>query len=266
MHEIKKEPLKGKRVVITRAKEQAESFSRRLKAFGAQVIEFPTIKFAPPEDWSKVDRAISSLSHYDWLIFTSVNGVRFFFARLEEKGLNFSLLKKISIAAIGPATAKEIEKKKLEVSYIPKNYVAESIVEGFKKYDLSGKRALLPRAEKARELIPEKLREEGMEVDVVTVYRTLPERRNAFEMARMIKNGEVDLITFTSSSTVRNFVEVLKEKLDLKNSLSQVKIACIGPVTAKTARELGLRVDILAEEFTIDGLIKSILNFYRAKC
>jgi uroporphyrinogen III methyltransferase/synthase len=264
MNELGKEPLKGKSIVITRAKEQARSFSRKLKAFGARVIEFPTIKFAPPEDWSEVDKAISNLSHYDWLIFTSVNGVRFFFARLEEKGLDFSPLREISIAAIGPATAKEIEGRELKVSYIPENYVAESIVKGFKKYELSGKRALLPRAEKARELIPEKLREEGMEVDVVTVYRTLPERKNASEMARMIKNGEVDLITFTSSSTVRNFVEVLKEKLDLKSSLSQVKIACIGPVTAKTARELGLKVDILAEEFTIDGLIKSILNFYQA--
>ena len=262
MNELKREPLKGKIIVITRAKEQAGGFSKKLKAFGARVIEFPTIKFAPPEDWTGVDKAISNLSHYDWLIFTSVNGVRFFFTRLEEKGLDFSLLRGISIAAIGPATAREIEKRGFEVSYIPENYVAESIVDGFKKYDLKGKKALLPRAEKARELIPEKLREEGMEVDVVAVYRTLPERKNASEMARMIKKGEVNLITFTSSSTVRNFVEVLAGKLDLESSLSQVRIACIGPVTAKTARELGLKVDILAEEFTIDGLIKSILNFY----
>ncbi len=265
MNEFGKRPLKGKSIVITRAEEQAGSFSKKLRSLGARVIEFPTIKFAPPEEWNEVDRAISNLSHYDWLIFTSVNGVRFFFARLEEKSLDFSLLQGISIAAIGPATAKEIEKKGLEVSFIPENYVAESIVEGFKKYELSGKKALLPRAEKARELIPQKLREEGMEVDVVVVYRTLPERKNASEIATMIKNNEVDLITFTSSSTVRNFVEVLKEKLDLGTPFSQVKIACIGPVTAKTARELGLKVDILAEEFTIDGLIKSILNFYEAK-
>lgn len=264
MNEIEKAPLRGKRIVITRAKEQAESFSQKLKSLGAQVIEFPTIKFALPEDLTPVNKAISNLSRYHWLIFTSVNGVRFFFERLKEKGVDISSLQSILIAAIGPATAKEVERRGLQVSYIPENYIAESIVEGFKRFDLKGKRALLPRAEKAREIIPEKLREEGMEVDVVAVYRTIPERRNASQVAELIKKGEVDLITFTSSSTVRNFVEVLKEKLDLKKDLSQIKIACIGPVTAETAQKLGLKVDVLAEEYTIDGLIKSIINFYQA--
>ena len=259
-----KKVLQGKRVIITRAREQAEEFSRKLESLGATVIKFPTIRFAPPEDWKEVDEAIARLEDYDWLIFTSVNGVKFFLRRLKEKERPLSILEKLSIAAIGPSTAEEVEKTGLKVNYIPEAYIAEAVVEGFKGFGIEGRRALLPRAEKAREVIPRELGKLGMQVDVLTVYRTLPpERTSASRIAKMITKREVDLITFTSSSTVKNFVSSLQGLLNIKRDLRDLKIACIGPVTAETAGSLGLNVDIVAEKYTIDGLIESICQFYQ---
>lgn len=247
--------LTGIRIVVTRARDQAGALSARLAALGAEVIEFPTIEIRPAGDYRPLDEAIRQLASYDWLIFTSANGVRFFLERLRQCGGNPGHLR-ARICAIGPATRREVEALNLKVDLMPAEYVAESLVEAFASENLAGKRILLPRAAIARDVVPVELAARGAHVDVVEAYRTvIPD--GARELAAQIFGGgrEPDWITFTSSSTVTNFVAAAGAA-----SLDGVRVASIGPVTTATARQHGIDVTVEASKFTIGGLIQAIIE------
>jgi len=255
-------PLLGKRIVVTRAREQASDLVRQLSDLGADCLEYPTIKIVPAKDPKPMDEAIINLGTYDWIIFTSVNGVKFFFDRLFETDRDVRALNHLYTAAIGPATAERMFQFGLKSDIIPKNYRAESVVEAFRKEKLNGKKILLPRAGEARPVLPVELRNMGAEVDEVTVYLTEKVLDNVALLVKQLEDKTIDLITFTSSSTVRNFKSLLPP--DKFNQLIDgVAIASIGPITTDTAAELGIKVDITAESYTIPGLCEAILKYYR---
>lgn len=246
-------PLFGRRIVVTRAAEQAGSTIGKLRALGAAAIELPVIAIRPLEDYSVLDEAIRRLPEYDWLIFTSANGVRFFFERLEASPRDVRALP-AKICAIGPATRRALEIFHLKVDLVPEEFVAESLVRAFASEPMEGKRVLLARAETARELLPEELRRLGASVDVAPAYRTvIPE--DAAERARAVFEVKPDWVLLTSSSTARNLLTLAG-----RHALEGVKIASIGPVTSATARQLGLAVTVEAKPYTIDGLIEGILH------
>jgi uroporphyrinogen III methyltransferase/synthase len=201
------------------------------------------------------------MTSYDWMIFTSANGVQFFFQRLKEKGKTRRSLSGIKICAIGPATAKQLKKEGIRVDFIPKKFIAEAILHGFKKMGVEGKRILLARAKEARDVLPIGLRKMGTEVDVVEVYRTIKPKGGGMRLKRLLEKKEVDAITFTSSSTVSHFLDLLKKEA-LKDLLKGVAIACIGPITARTIREAGLKVHIQPEEYTIPDLTRAIAEYF----
>jgi len=248
-------PLSGVRVVITRAREQAGDLAAKLEALGAEVIEFPTIEIRPAEDYRALDAALANLAAYDWLIFTSANGVKFFMERLDLRGRDLAAFRG-GVCAIGPATRKAVEQNGMKVTLVPEEYVAESLVAAFEGYDLAGKRILLPRAAVARDLAPAELAKRGAEVDVVEAYRTVVPRDMAARV-REVFFGErtPDWITFTSSSTVTNFVQAAGS-----HTLEGVKVASIGPVTSATARKFGLEVTAEASPYTVEGLVGAILK------
>ncbi len=246
-------PLFGKRILVTRSRDQASDLSRLLREHGAEPIEFPVIKITPPESFEKLDAALDRVDQYDWLLFTSANGVLSVMSRLNELGRDVRWLKGPKVGAIGPATAEAIACLGIRVDFTPSRFVAEAVVEEFPE-DPSGKRILIPRAQEAREVLPEKLTERGAQVDVVTAYCTEIEESCAGPVKEMLAEGEIDIITFTSSSTIKNFVKLIGASVP-----EGVQIACIGPITAQTAEELGLRPDIVAEEYTIEGLVKALM-------
>lgn len=242
--------LKSKRVVVTRPEHQAEGLCNRLRALGAEPIPFSVIAIAPPEVGGPLDQAINQANSFDWIIFTSVNGVEQFWTRLEATGgSSASAALRAKVAAIGPATAEALRQRCVSVDLIPDEYRAEAILDDIG--DVAGMRVLLPRADIARPALARGLESMGAEVDEVAAYRTVlgePDQA-AFDALR----AGVDVITFTSSSTVRNFL-TLTADLDYGNPL----IACIGPITAATARDVGLHVDVEAREYTIDGLLDAL--------
>lgn len=254
-------PLFGQRVVVTRARAQASRLSAQLRALGADPVEFPTIAINPPEDWAPLDAAIERLEQYGWVIFTSVNGVRFFWQRLERAGKDARSFANARLGAIGPATAGALQEHGLKADLVPPKYVAEAILERIGPVD--GERVLLPRADIARPALAEGLKSAGAQVDEITTYRTgLGGADKADELRRKLAESEIDVVTFTSSSTARNFVAALEPLPDLPPSLT---VACIGPITAGTARDLGLPVTIVAEEYTIDGLVDSLIRHFEKK-
>lgn len=275
-------PLLGKRILVTRTREQASSFSERLRKLGARPFEFPVIRIAPPLAWQPLDDALRHLcgttfSYYDWLIFTSVNGVESVFARLNEFGLALPVASITRVAAIGPATAAALAHYGVQTDLVPEEYIAEEVAAALigdarrRGASLVGKRILLPRASVARDVLVTGLQAAGALVDEVAAYRTLPvssDDAQGREVARLLQAGELHMLTFTSSSTVRNFMQWLvsaapdmAEKLK-ENAAGEALpiVACIGPVTARTARELGLHPHIEATTFTIDGLIEAIVS------
>jgi uroporphyrinogen III methyltransferase/synthase len=250
-------PLFGRRIVNTRPKGQADALSFRLKALGADVIEMPTIEIASAADYGPLDRAIGQLAAYDWLIFTSANGVRSFVERLDASAADLRALR-AKICAIGPATRAAIEALHLKVDLMGREYVAEGLIEAFSAYDLAARRVLLPRAAVARDLVPVELARRGAQVDVVEAYRTVTPENAAAQAARVFGGGrKPDCITFTSSSTVQNFVAAAGAE-----ALAGVKVASIGPVTTATARRLGIAADAEARTFTVDGLVEAVLGLY----
>jgi uroporphyrinogen III methyltransferase/synthase len=228
---------------------------------GAEVIEFPTIEIVPPLRWNELDRSLDQLSSYDWIIFTSANGVLFFWRRFQEKKKGLSLPPSLKVCAIGPATARELKEKKIRVDYVPEEYIAEAILGGFEKMSIQGKRLLLARAKVARDVLPRGLQRMGAEVDVVEVYRTMKPRGGAKTLRQLLTDGKADVITFTSSSTVNHFAEILKKE-DLGILLKDVIIACIGPITARTALEQGMEVRIQPKEYTIPALTRAIAEYF----
>jgi uroporphyrinogen III methyltransferase/synthase len=256
-------PLSGKRIVITRAREQAGELSRMLRRYGAHVIEFPTIKIVPPDSWDPVDRAIGSLEAYHWIIFTSTNGVKFFLKRLKLKKRRLTEFNHLRFCAIGPRTAHEIEKTGAKVDIVPDRYYAEALVQRLGSEKLEGRRILLARAKKARDLVPKELRELGAAVDVVEVYQTIIPHVSKKEIERVFQRDKIDLITFTSSSTVNHFIHMYEEKGGLKNPLAGVAIAAIGPITADTLHRRGVTPHIIPNSFTIRALTEAIVDYFR---
>ncbi len=254
--------LFGKTVVVTRSRTQASELTDRLAELGAEALEFPTIRVIEPEEWTEVDAAIAKVEGYDWVVFTSVNAVDYFFNRLAEQGKDVRSLAGAQIAAVGPATAERCRARGVNPDYIPSEYRAEGVLEGFIERGVGeGTKVLFPRAAAAREVLPDTLRERGAEVDVVTVYRTVMGQGEASVIERLT-NGDVDVVTFTSSSTVKNFFDLLAaglpEGLSVEEAMKDVKLASIGPITSDTIREMGHVVDIEAEEYTIPGLVAAV--------
>lgn len=249
-------PLFGQRVLVTRTRQQASALSTQLRSLGAEANELPTIQIAPPENWESLDVTLADLATYDAIVFTSVNGVRFFWERLRHAGHDARALSGLHLSAIGPATAGELERHGLCADFVPDTYVAEAIVAGLG--DVHGRRFLLPRADIARPALADLLRQGGGEVDEVATYRTLRPETDDDELRTLLR--ESTIATFTSSSTVRNLATLAhKAGLDLVQALGHATIACIGPITAATAREVGLPVHVVATEYTIDGLVDALV-------
>lgn len=253
-------PLFGKRVLVTR--EHSEGFEA-LEDLGAEVIEFSTIKIVPPESWSELDAAIDKIESYNWLIFTSANGVKFFFKRFFEKERDIRDLKGIKICSIGEKTASFIKSFGIKVDLVPEQFNAEGLVKSFASgltgNGLKGLRFLLPRAEEAREVFPEKVRELGGEIDVATAYRTVKPELHGKRLRRFLKEGKISIATFTSAATFNNFMSIMED--DALGLLKGVAIAVIGPVTARAVEKAGLKVSIMPEEATIEAMIKSIIEW-----
>jgi uroporphyrinogen III methyltransferase / synthase len=256
-----KKPLTGKKILTTRAREQADEFAAQLERLGAEAIEFPTIEIVPPLHWEGLDRAIDHLESYDWIIFTSANGVKFFFQRLRERNLSLRFPADLKVCAIGPATAKPLRMKGIRVDYTPEKFIAEAILDGFREMAIQERRILLARVKQARDVLPKGLIELGAEVDVVEAYRTVKPRGGARRLKQLLADGNIDVITFTSSSTVNHFVELLRKE-DRRDLLKGMIIACIGPITSKTAKDLGMSVQIEPKEYTIPALTQAIAEYF----
>ena len=254
-------PLFGKQILVTRARQQASALVKELSALGAECVEFPTIDITPPNDWGPVDQAIADLDRYDWLVFTSVNGVDFFFKRLFENGRDARALSRIRTAVIGPASAQRLLSFGFKSDIVPKTYRAESVVEAFEAEHMRGKSVLLPRAAEARPVLPQALKQMGAHVDEITTYRTRRIKDNDGALLSQLENRKIDMVTFTSSSTVRNFVSLLPAGR-VRDLLSTVTVVSIGPITSQTAADLGVRVDRTAKTYTIPGLIRAIEAHY----
>ena len=257
-------PLFGRRVVVTRARAQAGELSVELEMLGAEVLEFPTIEIRPPEDFEPLDAAIRDLDSFSWLIFTSVNGVQAFVGRLAHHGLDLRAISRVTrVAAIGPATAQRIRDLGLRVDVVPKEFRAEALIEEVTGDSLAGQRILIPRARLAREILPEKLREAGAEVVIPPAYETVLSLEKGDELAKELESGRIDCVTFTASSTVENLVRAFGAK-EAAQMLAGSRVACIGPITADTARTHGIRVDVEAKEYTIAGLVESVVDLLAA--
>jgi len=278
-------PLTGIRVLVGRARHQAGALSRELQKLGATVLEIPFIEIRQPRSFKPLDSALKNLRNYDWLILTSVNGVEAMWRRVARLKLNFAKLRReqrsregheftraitgkceraalvaegLHIAAIGPATQKAIERRRIRVDVVPKEYVAESVVRSLRQR-VKGKRVLLVRAKVARDVIPNELRKAGAHVEVVEAYETVAAQSSRNRLRKSLTNPRQrpHIITFTSSSTVRNFVGLLGSH---PANLDGIRFASIGPVTSSTLREFGLGVEIRAKQFTIPGLVKAIVH------
>ncbi|MBU1205784.1 MAG: uroporphyrinogen-III C-methyltransferase [Proteobacteria bacterium] len=257
-------PLFGKKILVTRSREQASDLSDRLRELGAIPIEFPTIEVIPPENWGDMDHCASQMMEYDWIIFTSVNGVKFFLDRVFTLGLDIRDLKGPRICAIGPKTAEALRALKLKVDFVPSEYRAESIFEGLRKESLKGKKVLIPRAKVARDILPEELRRAGALVDVVEVYRTIRPEGQVEKVYELLAKRAISALTFTSSSTVSNFVEMVGRK-DAQELTAGIPIASIGPITAEKAKSLGMETTIMPTEYTIPTLVESLVKYFTAE-
>ncbi|MDP3043801.1 MAG: uroporphyrinogen-III synthase, partial [Bacillota bacterium] len=258
---IERRPLFGRRILVTRSREQASVLSNTIARLGGEALEFPTIAIEEPLDWTPLDRAIQEIGAYNWVVFTSVNGVRYFFARLRALGRDVRGLAGVRICAIGPVTKAALEERGLLVEYVPVEFQAAEIARGMQAIIEPGDRILLPRADIAPKMLAEALERMGARVDDVTTYRTVPGTGDVEAVREMFETGRMDMVTFTSSSTVRNFVSTLgADRID--GLLKGVAVACIGSVTADTAVEYGLKVDAVADEHTIDGLVAAIRGYF----
>ena len=260
---FEQKPLLGRSVVVTRAREQASGLAAQLADLGAEVIQFPTIDIKPLEDYSSVDAAVRNLGAYDWLIFTSANGVKCFWERLEAQVRDARALYGLQVAAIGPATAQAVRTHGIAPDFVPEAYIAESVAEGLIGLGMDGKKVLLPRAREAREVLPEELRKAGAQVDVLPVYETVPAAAHRDEVLQRLEAGTLDAVTFGSSSTVDNFfAQIPADTIRNQPEEKRVKFASIGPVTTKTLAKYGFVCDIQPEDFTIPALVKALTAHY----
>lgn len=253
-------PLFGKKLMVTRAAAQAGEFAAMLAERGAAVIECPTIRLIEPEQWEALDGSLRNLARYDWLVLTSVNAVRALFRRLDSLGLDARALGNCRVCAVGPKTAEVTKSFGIRADLTPSDYKAEGVIAEFSKLDITGKKILYPRADRAREIIPSELGAMGAMVDCPVIYRTILPDRLPPEAIFALEKRSVDCITFTSSSTVQNLARMLGEDRML-DMLKGVAVASIGPVTSRTCRELGLKVDIEPPVFTLEALSDAIEAF-----
>lgn len=261
-------PMFGQRILVTR--EHMEGFDV-LEDLGAEVVQFSTVEIAPPETWADIDAALDRVQTYDWMIFTSANGVKYFFGRMIEREIDIRELRGIRLCAIGPKTARAIQQFGLRVDLVPEEFRAEGLIEamttigrsqgasGEGAKSLSGMRFLLPRAEKARNIFPDKVRELGGSIDIPVAYRAVKPEYHGKRLRRFLQEGRVTVVTFTSAATFNNFREIMGEDAD--ELLNRVAIAVIGPVTARAVEKAGLRVSIMPEEATVEAMIDSIRNW-----
>lgn len=252
----KEKPLAGRRVLVTRARHQAEALAARLRRLGATVLTIPSIEIRPPRSFRPLDRALRQIDRYQWLILTSANGVEALFSRLKKLRLPARGLQHLRLAAIGPATKAELEQRGLRVHVMPAEYVAESVVRALRGR-VKGRRVLLVRARVARDVLPRELRRAGAVVNVVEAYQTVVPPRSRQLLRRVLRSRRPHWITFTSSSTARNFVRLAGANR-LPAALKGIRLASIGPVTSRTLRELGLSVSVQARRYTIPGLVQAI--------
>ena len=256
---FEKRPLFGKRVLVTRSRTQASALAGRLLGLGANVLEFPTIRIVPPDDFTDLDNAVRNAAEYDHIVFTSVNGVESFFGRVREVDMDIRDLKGPRIWAIGPATRDALSAYGIRVEKLPMEFFAKSLAEAIGR-QVAGHKVLLPRADIAPPVLREDLEAAGAEVVEVTAYCTVPEPDSPQEVIEAVTNGDVDYATFTSSSTVKNFVKKT-QGIDLEKFKQNARIISIGPVTSDTARELGFEVHAQAAQFTIPGLVDALLDY-----
>jgi len=257
MTKAKEKPLTGWRILTTRASKQSGGLASPLRELGAEVIEIPTIEIKPPRSYKALDSAVRNIGKYDWLILTSVNGVEALFARLKKLRIAAEKLEQLQIAAIGPATQREIEKHGLKVAMTPEKYIAESVVEALKG-ETKGKRVLLVRAKVARDVLPNELRKAGAKVDVAEAYETHVPARAKAKLNQLFANHSArpDVVTFTSSSTATNFLDLLDK--EHYHTLREIWLASIGPVTSGTLRNAGFKPNIEALDYTMEGLALAI--------
>lgn len=254
-------PLFGKRVLITRSSGQAGGLAELIQERGGEAVEMPMLRMADPEGEAAeaLDRAIEQIGTYEWLLFTSVNGVEFFFRRLRDRRVDIRKLHRARIGAVGPKTAEALEARGIMSETLPNQYIGEALFEHLKGEILPGMRVLLPRADIASPLLPEKLAQAGADVTEVDAYRTVLATDDAEHLASMLEEGDIHVMTFTSSSTVDHLLELLSRcRPDPLKLLEGVQIACIGPVTAKTAEDRGLAVSCVAQESTVESLVEAI--------
>jgi uroporphyrinogen III methyltransferase/synthase len=258
-------PLFGKRIVVTRPREQAADLVEALDQLGATVIEAPTVRIVPPEDFGPLDEACAGVGRYDWVMFTSPNGVDYFFQRMQLGPTDTRSLSGVKLCAVGPGTAEHLAQHCLKADVVPLEYSADSVVDAMRAAgNLTGKKFLLPRADTAREFVADELRKAGAVVADVIAYRTVPidiGRNSEPDVYRMLLDRQIDVVTFTSASTVRNFVRLYGVD-PVADLLQPVAIASIGPVTAEAALQCGIRTAIMPAEYTIPGLVQAIVEHF----
>lgn len=259
---VENKPLWGKRIVVTRARAQASGLVEKISDLGGEPVEFPTIFIEKEDNYTALHNAFTKINNYDWLIFTSVNAVKVFFTELRRVNMDIRHLQGIKICAIGPATRDSLEEKGIIVDTMPDEYRAEGIVEELKNKIKPGQWVLLPRARGARSLLPEAIKGWGAHVNEVFIYKAVAEKRVSKDMFEEIIDGNIDFVTFTSSSTVDNFVNIVGKDNALRIN-KKTKIACIGPITAQTAEKAGFTIDVMAKDYTIEGLIDAIINYVK---
>jgi len=256
---FEKRPLFNKRILVTRTREQASELVRLLEDRGADCVEGATIAMEPPDSWDELDAALARIGDYQWLVFASINAIHFFFNRLREKGMDARDLKGPKVAAVGVATAEALRDHGIRADLIPEEFTGDGLAASLVAQGVQGARVLIPRAKKAREIVPETLREHGAQVDVVTVYQNVQPKD--YDLVRQeLADHAIDMVTFTSSSTVTNFLDMLGADRD--RLLAGVKFAAIGPITAKTAVKHGLAIDVQPAIYTIPALVDAIVDFY----
>ena len=267
---MKELPLDGRTVMITRAREQSAEFAAALEGFGARVVSCPTIEIVPPESYAALDEALENLYGYDWVVFTSVNGVEHFLRRLEAAGKEVSELDELRVCAVGSATSERLAEAFVHVDVVPEKFQAERVFAALEAYaggreNLQNVNFLLPRAAAARDFLPRALEEAGARVDDVAAYRTVrPETTDRARVEALIVGGGVDCVAFTSPSTVRNFARLFDTR-DLSTLLAGVRVACIGEITARAAADHGLSAEILPHESTAAALARAVAAYFESR-
>ena len=254
-------PLEGRTIVVTRARAQAQRFAQLLEAAGARVLQAPTIVIEPPASWELLDTALAALDSFTWVVFTSVNGVAMVDRRLTARGLTWAAIARKRVAAIGPATAEALAEHGVRVELIPAEYRAEALVEGLRRVVGPGDRVLLPRAKETRDVLVVELRRLGVTVTEVPAYQTRRIEDGVVRLREALASGSIDAVTFTSSSTARNFAEQFSE--DERSAWrGRIAVASIGPITAATAAEYGLSTDVMPSEYTIPALARALADYF----